>query len=63
MIPAEFGFIFLYIAAFGFSDYFVKIYKLKGFHYLFFYFLMGIIGFSFLYKYDYSEAWKDSVTV
>lgn len=53
MIPAEFGFIFLYIAAFGFSDYFVKIYKITGFQYLIYYLLMGLIGFSVLYKYDY----------
>jgi len=30
MILSDFGFIFLYVAAFGFSDYFVKLYKLKG---------------------------------
>ena len=30
MFPYEFGFIFLYVAAFGFSDYFVKIMKLNG---------------------------------
>ena len=53
MIPAEFGFIFLYIAAFGFSDYFVKVYKLKGFQYLTYYLLLGLIGFGILYEYDF----------
>ena len=46
-------FIFLYIAAFGFSDYFVKVYKLKGFQYLTYYLLLGLIGFGILYEYDF----------
>ena len=53
MLPSEFGFIFLYVAAFGFSDYFVKIYKLKGFQYLTYYLLIGLIGFGILYENDY----------
>lgn len=53
MLPAEFGFIFLYVAAFGFSDYFVKITKITGFKYLIYYLLMGLIGFGILYEYNY----------
>ena len=53
MILSDFGFIFLYVAAFGFSDYFVKIYKLKGFQYLTYYLLIGLIGFGILYENDY----------
>ena len=58
MIPAEFGFIFLYVAAFGFSDYFVKIYKITGFQYLIYYLLMGLIGFFILYECDYFKKNK-----
>jgi hypothetical protein len=53
MLPSEFGFIFLYVAAFGFSDYFVKITKITGFKYLIYYLLMGLIGFGILYEYNY----------
>ena len=53
MLPSEFGFIFLYIAAFGFSDYFVKITKITGFKYLIYYLLMGLMGFVILYESDY----------
>ena len=53
MLPAEFGFIFLYVAAFGFSDYFVKITKLQGFNYLLYYFFIGIFGLIVLFKCDY----------
>jgi hypothetical protein len=53
MLPAEFGFIFLYVAAFGFSDYFVKITKLTGFRYLLYYIAIGILGFVILFKCDY----------
>ena len=43
MIPQEIGFVFLYVAAFGFSDYFVKINKLKGMSYLLYYSLIAVI--------------------
>ncbi len=55
MIPSEFGFIFLYVAAFGFSDYYVKITRLKGFHYLLYYFIIAIIGFAVLFKCGFFE--------
>ena len=44
MLPDEIGFVFLYIAAFGFSDYFVKVYKLDGISYMLYYTLIGIIA-------------------
>ena len=44
MIPTEIGYVFLYVAAFGFSDYFVKVKKLKGFSYLFYYTIVLIIA-------------------
>ena len=53
MILSDFGFIFLYVAAFGFSDYFVKITKITGFKYLIYYLLIGLIGFGILYENDY----------
>ena len=59
MLPYEFGFIFLYVAAFGFSDYFVKISKLKGCYYLFYYLVIGIIGFYVLYSSNYFNDYKN----
>lgn len=58
MLPFEFGFIFLYVAAFGFSDYFVKIMKFKDFYYILYYILIGIIGFYILYISKYFEKLK-----
>ena len=48
MIPTEIGYVFLYVAAFGFSDYFVKVNKLKGFSYLFYYTIVLIIAITLL---------------
>jgi len=48
MIPTEIGYVFLYVAAFGFSDYFVKVNKLKGFSYLLYYTIILIIAVFFL---------------
>lgn len=58
MLPYEFGFIFLYVAAFGFSDYFVKISKLKGFYYLLYYTVVAIVGLCVLYNCKYFEKLK-----
>ena len=44
MLPDEIGFVFLYVAAFGFSDYFVKVYKLDGISYMLYNTLIGIIA-------------------
>lgn len=49
MLPQEIGYVFLYVAAFGFSDYFVKINNLKGLSYLIYYTLIGIIAVLILY--------------
>ena len=48
MVPQEIGFVFLYVAAFGFSDYFVKINKLKGMSYLLYYSLIAVIALMLL---------------
>ena len=53
MLPSEFGFIFLYVAAFGFSDYFVKIQRLKGNSYLLYYSIIALIGLCVLYQTNY----------
>ncbi len=58
MLPYEFGFIFLYVAAFGFSDYFVKITKLTGGAYLLYYLIIAIVGTCVLYKCDYFDKLK-----
>ena len=44
MNKSDYGFIMLYIAAFGFSDYFVECFKLKGINYLIFYSLILVFG-------------------
>lgn len=58
MLPYEFGFIFLYVAAFGFSDYFVKITKLNGPSYLLYYLIIAIVGTCVLYKCSYFDKLK-----
>ena len=55
MLPSEFGFIFLYVATFGFSDYFVKVMKLQGFSYLLYYSIMAIIGIYLLYDSNFFD--------
>ena len=58
MLSYEFGFIFLYVAAFGFSDYFVKITKLDGTAYLMYYLLIAMFGLYILYKCSYFDKLK-----
>ncbi len=55
MFSYEFGFIFLYVAAFGFSDYFVKIMKLNGVYYLLYYLIIGFIGLVLLYNSNFFD--------
>lgn len=52
MLNEEVSFIFLYVAAFGFSDYIVNYLNLEGIYYLLYYFIilcMGIYG-VYIYK-------------
>ena len=51
-IILELGYIFLYIAGFGFSDFIVKKLKFNDFKYLSYYFIITIIGLSILYTYN-----------
>ena len=44
MEKQDIGFIFLYIAAFGFSDYIVECMKLQGIWYILFYTMLLVIG-------------------
>ena len=55
MIPFEFGFVFLYVAAFGFSDFFVKYMKLTVMSYLLYYLLIGCIGMYLLYASNFFD--------
>ena len=55
MFPIEIGYVFLYVAAFGFSDYFVKINKLKGKSYLLYHTFIAMIAMLILY---YNENLK-----
>ena len=50
MNKSDYGFIMLYIAAFGFSDYFVECFKLKGIKYLTFYTLILVLGLFIVYS-------------
>ena len=50
MNKSDYGFIMLYIAAFGFSDYFVECFKLKGIKYLIFYTLILVLGLLIVYS-------------
>ena len=49
MLLDEIGFVFLYVAAFGFSDYFVKINKLTGMSYILYYVFIALIALSIIY--------------
>jgi len=48
----QLGYVFLYIAAFGFSDYFVECFKLRGIYYILFYTVILLIA---LYLLDFSS--------
>lgn len=50
-ILLNFGTILLYVAVFGFSDYFVKKYKLKKNKLLIYYFFTLVIGFGMIIPY------------
>ena len=47
---SDYGFIFLYVAAFGFCDYLVEHFKIKGIKYFSFYTLILIIGLLIVYS-------------
>ena len=55
MNKSDYGFIMLYIAAFGFSDYFVECFKLKGINYLIFYSLILVLGLFIVFGDDKIE--------
>jgi|DEB0MinimDraft_6_1074348.scaffolds.fasta_scaffold100815_1 hypothetical protein len=46
----EIGYLLLYIAGFGFSDYIVKYYKLKYINYLLYYLFILILGLILINK-------------
>ena len=46
----ELGYLLLYIASFGFSDYIVKYYKLTGINYLLFYLFILILAIILINK-------------
>lgn len=53
MFSLDFGFILLYLAAFGLSDNFVKIMNLNGYYLFLYYILIGFIGFYIVCSYNY----------
>jgi len=46
----EFGYLLLYIAGFGFSDYIINYYKLKNINYLLYYLFILILAIILLNK-------------
>ncbi len=55
MLYEEISFIFLYVAAFGFSDFFIKKYKITGNKLLIYYFILLVIGIIGTYVYVYPK--------
>lgn len=49
MNSKEIGFVFIFIAAFGLSDYFVKHMKLKKSAFIFYYLFVGSLGLGIMY--------------
>ena len=49
MNTKEWGFVFIFIAAFGLSDYFVKYMKLKKTAFVFYCLFMGSLGLGIMY--------------
>tara|TARA_B100000674_G_scaffold470718_1_gene458748 strand:+ start:32 stop:226 length:195 start_codon:yes stop_codon:yes gene_type:complete len=49
MNSKELGFVFIFIAAFGLSDYFVKHMKLKKSAFIFYYLFVGSLGLGIMY--------------
>lgn len=58
MLYEEISFIFLYVAAFGFSDFFIKRMKIKGNKLLIYYFVLLCIGIIGTYVYVYPKHKK-----
>ena len=50
MNSKELGFVFIFIAAFGLSDYFVKHMKLKKSAFIFYYLFVGSLGLGIMYN-------------
>jgi hypothetical protein len=50
MNSKELGFVFIFIAAFGLSDYFVKQMKFKKLSFLFYNIFMGSLGLGLIYN-------------
>ncbi len=49
MLSSEFGWVLIYVFAFGFSDLFVRMYIKTNFLYICYYLLIGCIGLSLLF--------------
>ncbi len=50
MYNREIGWVFIYVFAFGISDYIIKKYIQKDIYYLFYYLLIGFIGYLIITK-------------
>jgi len=55
----EIGYILLYVAAFGFSDFLVKKAKLTNHKYLLYYLLVFLIGFCIIYFHSKNQKKKE----
>ena len=61
MLSYDFGFILLYVAAFGLSDYFVKVMNLKGYYLFLYYIITGFIGFYILCSSNYYNNYRKKI--
>ena len=50
MYNREIGWVFIYVFAFGINDYIIKKYIQKDIYYLFYYLLIGFIGYFIITK-------------
>tara|TARA_B100000795_G_scaffold125047_1_gene93315 strand:+ start:1701 stop:1898 length:198 start_codon:yes stop_codon:yes gene_type:complete len=50
MNSKELGFVFIFIAAFGLSDFFVKQMKFKKMSFIFYYIFIGSLGLGIMYN-------------
>ena len=51
MLELEFGWVLIYVSAFGFSDYVVRTCQLQGRLYLLYYAVIGIVGGAWLWRF------------
>ena len=59
MYSREIGWVLIYVFAFGISDYIIKKYIQKDIYYLFYYLLIGLIGYFIIKNSEEKEKEKE----